>query len=500
MFWENDMHNFEHEEHGNESNTLTVPPKIHFVWVGGPIRAKYLRTIMDVAMVAKKSGFEINLWVDNEMNYVKTSTQEGIDIPNLRIRNIHELEAQMLNDPFYEGDKYKKFWEYVNRERVGFRNLAAAADFFRFEILRQEGGYYFDTDIVFCLDENSQFVVDDVPYGIKAHVDLYTNSSMNEQGTGRSYSINNLGDVNNDIIATIPHHEVMEGAILSAMQRHEAYDASPLGGLWRRKFGAYSNQMDAKRFPYQAKERIDLRRTQTIEAGPGALQDAMLEYARRIESEDSNLLYTLKVGNPESRVVSDNKKPIMGVEIISKCDKTWLTHKRKAEQKAFDTDSISIEPALSKELGEAVSKNEAYADEESEYGDELAEEIGFQGNLRKEQFIKELKDYITTKKEEARQALEVKEKEEGHDSEEKILSKHFKTRHIEVTKGFSVEQKIVAVEKLIRLLQKEDKAELLTDSDYSALTSSRLGKIVKSYDDLILKEYIVSDEFGEKPF
>ncbi len=135
------MNDSEYESDSESEYELhTLPSKIHFVWVGGPIRAQYLRTIMDVAAVALKSGFEVNLWVDNEMNYIKTSTQEGIDIPNLRIRNIHELEEGMRNDPFYEGDRYKKFWEYANRERVGFRNLAAAADFFRFEILRQEVG------------------------------------------------------------------------------------------------------------------------------------------------------------------------------------------------------------------------------------------------------------------------------------------------------------------------------------------------------------------------
>lgn len=120
--------------------------------------------------------------------------------------------------------------------------------------------------------------------------------------------------------------------------------------------------------------------------------------------------------------------------------------------------------------------------------------------MRKEQFIHELKDYIITKTEEARQALKVKENAEGYDSEENILSKHFKTRHIEITKGFSVEQKIAAVEKLIGLLQGKDGVEPLNAIDYAALTSSRLGKLVERYDDLILKEYVVPDEYGEKPY
>ncbi|BCZ97584.1 TPA: glycosyltransferase [Legionella pneumophila subsp. pneumophila] len=502
----NDSENESDSEYDSDSESEyelhTLPSKIHFVWVGGPIRDQYLRTIMDVAAVALKSGFEVNLWVDNEMNYIKTSTQEGMDIPNLRIRNIHELEEGMRNDPFYEGDRYKKFWEYVNRERVGFRNLAAAADFFRFEILRQEGGYYFDTDIVFYLDENSQFVADEVAFGIKAHVDLHTGSLPDPRGGVSAHYVTTLGNVNNDIIAAIPEHEVMEDAILNAMQRYEEYDSSSLPlESFKKRFGPYGNLMDAKRSPYQLEGAGDFRKHQTIAAGPGALQDALRDYMQDVEVDDYNLLVTLKVGNQHSKVADDkDKKPIMGIEVVSKCDKTWLTKKRKAAQKAFDTDSIAIEPSLSKESGHAVGKGEAYSDDEEEYSDELTEEAGFHGNLRKEQFIHELKDYIITKKEEARQALKVKENAEDYDSEENILSKHFKTRHIEITKGFSVEQKIAAVEKLIGLLQGKDGAEPLNAIDYAALTSSRLGKLVERYDDLILKEYILPDEYGEKPY
>ncbi|HAT6976708.1 TPA: glycosyltransferase [Legionella pneumophila] len=495
-----DEENEDEENEDEEYEISTIPSKIHFVWVGGPIPAQYLRTIMDVAAVALKSDFEVNLWVDNDMNYIKTSTQEEIDIPNLRIRNIHELEEGMRNDPFYEGERYKKFWEYVNRERVGFRNLAAAADFFRFEILRQEGGYYFDTDIVFYLHENSQFVADEVAFGIKAHVDLHIGSWRDPRGELK-YVVSSVGSTNNDIIAAIPEHEVMEAAILNAMQRHEEYDSSQLTGEYLKRFGRYGNFMDAKRSPYQLEGARDFRRHQTIAAGPGALQDALNNFTKGITVDEHNLLDSLKVGNPNSRVANDkDKKPIMGIEVVSKCDKTWLTKKRKADQKAFDTDSIALEPVVSKEFRQAISENEAYSDAESESDDESTEEIIFDDNLRKEQFINELKDYIITKKEEARQALEVKENEEGHGSEKKILSKHFKTRHIELTKGFSVEQKIATVEKLIGLLQEKDGAELLNAIDYAALTSSRLGKLVERYDDLILKEYVLPDEYGEKPY
>lgn len=151
--------------------------------------------------------------------------------------------------------------------------------------------------------------------------------------------------------------------------------------------------MDAKRSPYQLEGAVDLRKHQTIAASPGALQDAPRDYMEGVEVDDYNLLVTLKVGDQSSKVANaKDKKPIMGIEVVSKCDKTWLTKKRKTAQKAFDTDSIAIEPSLSKESGNAISEVEAYSDDEEEYSDELTEETGLHGSLHKEQFIHELKD------------------------------------------------------------------------------------------------------------
>lgn len=154
-----------------ELNTKPTPQKIHFIWLGGPIYPKYLKSIQGVAELAKIDGYEINLWVDNERNYYKTADQEQIHIPNLRIRKIREeLYANQIHDPFYlgndpdfsikkdeatnddeekPGDRSKHFQSYVERELVGFKNFAAAADLLRLEILRQEGGWYFDTDTYF---------------------------------------------------------------------------------------------------------------------------------------------------------------------------------------------------------------------------------------------------------------------------------------------------------------------------------------------------------------
>lgn len=160
------------------------------------------------------------------------------------------------------------------------------------------------------MDENSQFVADEVAFGIKAHVDLYTGSLRDPHGRGPTiYHVNTLGDVNNDIIAAIPDHEVMEDAILNAMQRHEEYDLSPLPReSLKKRFGPYGNLMDAKRTPYQLEGSMDFRKHQTIAAGPGALQDALRDYMEGVEVEDYNLLMTLKVGNESSRVANDKDK------------------------------------------------------------------------------------------------------------------------------------------------------------------------------------------------
>ncbi len=142
-----------------QANIEPIPRKIHFIWLGGPIPEHYLRSIAGLAKLAKKDGYEINLWVDNEKNYAKTADQCNISIPNLNIRNIRsELYEKQNNDPFYQNDSSdfalqlitaKRFQISVERELIGFHNFAAASDLLRLEILRQEGGWYFDTDTEF---------------------------------------------------------------------------------------------------------------------------------------------------------------------------------------------------------------------------------------------------------------------------------------------------------------------------------------------------------------
>lgn len=324
----------EEKEESNATEIKKVPADIHFIWVGGPIRPKYLENIAKVARVAERSGFNINLWVDDDMNYIKTSAKENIVIPNLRLRNINELAPIMRETSFYQKeDRFKKYWEYLNRELVGFKNFATAADLLRFEILRQEGGYYFDTDIEFKLDETLdntiRFVADEVPYGIKAHVEIHFRKI-----NGKKFHIS-FANVNCDILATEPNHPVMKLAVAFALKKLEEWDNHKMD---HNKYGSRATAMDAKRSPFQPKESINLRRALSILIGPGSLRDALSEvYPFETKFQNIDKVKTMRLGkNP---VEATTAKKILGITVINHCDKTWL-EKKRGKHKFFESEDI----------------------------------------------------------------------------------------------------------------------------------------------------------------
>ncbi|OGT52483.1 MAG: hypothetical protein A3E84_03130 [Gammaproteobacteria bacterium RIFCSPHIGHO2_12_FULL_42_13] len=146
--------------------------------MGGPIPERYLLEIKKLAEVAKRSGFEINLWVDNERrNYVQPLVLAELSIPHLQIRNISELYENMDHEAFYQGDEGRrrkiKLQTNIGREMEGFKNLAAASDLLRLEILRQFGGYYFDTDTRFYVTPTSIMVPDHAAAGFVIHAGLH---------------------------------------------------------------------------------------------------------------------------------------------------------------------------------------------------------------------------------------------------------------------------------------------------------------------------------------
>lgn len=335
------------------STPASIPKQIHFVWVGGPIKKEYLENIMKVSAFAKKQGLEINLWVDNENNYYKTAQKEGINVTNLKIRNISELRKNMEKDKFYKNNpqRLKDFDNIIVREMVGLKNLAAASDLLRYEILRQMGGYYFDTDTKFNFDNVTKFEPAKPIHGFLAagHV------TQNEFWGG------------NDIIAAVPGHPIFEKAILGASRKYKLLDTSKsipellLRISQETKTDGKHVQEFVKKYEHQFQTLMDKKRSHqdsystklgflkadrmnlTIRAsGPGVFYDAVTEYFTEnldkpnMDPDTSRKTLLFESDSNES----DSNEFNLGGGFIAKSQshQTWA---KKPKLRSFEDTSIS---------------------------------------------------------------------------------------------------------------------------------------------------------------
>ncbi|STX27932.1 glycosyltransferase [Legionella beliardensis] len=340
------------------SDKQVLPKIVHFIWVGGPIPADDLRFIHQISAIAKKSGFEVNLWVDNEMNYHKTAKLEDITIPNLKLRNVSELDEKIAQDPFFaEDSRQKKLAKSISREEVGFKNLAAAADLYRYVILRYFGGYYIDTDTRLKSNEKAEherlsgkeklsntakfgvseleMIPDQAEFGIKVNGNFKIFKarvkSESEEPTIRSVSMGG----NNDVIGVMPMHEVIDNALLAALQEYEKLDSTkiekePYPALYNPQISRKeTTSMDAKRFPFgeQAEGKLN-RRTLTIQtSGPSILFSSLQKFWEKLKDK--------RVKTVEG--LSFNKKDVANLPIEFKSELRWL---QKKSGPAYTTDSL----------------------------------------------------------------------------------------------------------------------------------------------------------------
>lgn len=124
---------------------------IHFIWIGGKIKADYLKNIKECAAKAKIDNYVVSLWVDHPNNYWQTAMREDNEIPGLQIRHINDLLPGIKKD--YDESTAKSIVDFIRREMVGRKNLAAASDLLRCIVLQQDKGFYFDTDLSFTVGE-----------------------------------------------------------------------------------------------------------------------------------------------------------------------------------------------------------------------------------------------------------------------------------------------------------------------------------------------------------
>lgn len=371
--YNDDEQNKENEQSEDDDK---IPPKIHFIWVGGSIPEKYLRTILQIAGAAEKGGFELNLWVDEKKNYLNTSIAANISIPYLKIREVSKLAKNMIDDDFYKGkirniekeaemenesdnketasltkeddnrdNKYEKFWTIVNNEMVGHKNFASAADLLRLEILRQEGGYYFDTDTVF-VEGLEKFERESVSWGIKIHADLMYSLLPGK----KSHFSPRYQNMNNNVIGALPNNFIIQDTIDIVLSRYQSYAATIFDKRFSpvKKKGRQITELDAKRFPYsQVPRHMDPKYYYTVEVGPGALQQA-LEF-NRLEGtlDDLRTLSICGLGDDRISALSDKiPKKVAGAGVLTKCDNTWIMkpedQAEKKLQHAFSTDKIPV--------------------------------------------------------------------------------------------------------------------------------------------------------------
>ncbi|WP_419420438.1 hypothetical protein ACNVED_03820 [Legionella sp. D16C41] len=320
-----------------------IPKKIHIVWVSKPIPKDYLLSIVNLAHLAKKSGFDFNLWMDKDSDFHNTVANQDIFIPQglINIRNIQTLLINARNDPFYKTSEIqnlggeKQLESCLGREAVGNANPAARKDLLIPEILRQEGGYFFDADTIFLIHYidfpavQPQLQSDDAEHGFKAGVVVFDE-------LGKSFS------GGNDILGSIENHEILKQLIIEILTTYKQFDKHPsllsFYGALDEKNDLKKHQltlMDKKRKTqeeppepgYFTEDRFNL----TIKgSGPEALCNTLQKYSK--EHHIDNLqTFTFPIARVDGKRRLRGKSQgggkcfeVMGIKVQSNSDKNWI--------------------------------------------------------------------------------------------------------------------------------------------------------------------------------
>lgn len=321
------------------------PAILHCIWLGSPIPQKNLKNLLELALLAKKSGFILNLWVDDNKNFSRALENlhslngDHLDLFvshqsfGVTLKNINTLLLRMENDPFYQQDnRLRDFIIFVNQEAIGFKNFAAGSDPLRYEIERQDGGIYIDMDTFFNIKGDSFLKKEELPIGIK-------------------FSRIDGEETLNDVIAAVPNHPVMEYAIVYYIKKYRIFSKNNNYHFCGDKYPAnIKNQMDAKRYPYPYSN-FSLRSPRmqlTIDAsGPWAIRYGFSKFTAYLcESLNNSPLFQ---SGPARKIgIGFIKDPwnhhlykIGNVDYKSESDKSWMP--KESEDLlpfAFDTNDI----------------------------------------------------------------------------------------------------------------------------------------------------------------
>lgn len=175
---------------------LSIPKHIHAIWLGSVLGQDGRDNLVNWKRI--NSDYEVKLWVDSAL-YGETEKREYEELKvwakenNIVICDINpciketkdELAAVRIRYDIYENMLSKEFFDDEINGR--YKNLAAASDILRVEILSQEGGIYIDAKDVFPGKGIGQL---DTRYGFCCHI------------KGSKY-------INNDILASVAQGTVI---------------------------------------------------------------------------------------------------------------------------------------------------------------------------------------------------------------------------------------------------------------------------------------------------
>lgn len=121
---------------GEKSPIFLIPKKLHFVWMGKKLPQEYLNNIR--SFVSRNPDYEANLWIDKQNSFENPNSIQDVGSLPIKIRKLDDAIAHLP----------KELKVTFEKERSGvFPNFAAASDIVRVQILIDEGGIYFDTDV-----------------------------------------------------------------------------------------------------------------------------------------------------------------------------------------------------------------------------------------------------------------------------------------------------------------------------------------------------------------
>ena len=308
-----------------------IPKNIHFILVGSPIPQYYMEHVVHYVALARKQGFEITLWTDKSSNCEALNSLEHKNI-SLQIKTLEQLKVTgLLGSNPLPKEIHQKVWSYIAKEMIGLKNYAAAADIIRLEILRQEGGYYFDVDLKPAFHELkeidpfsefdeepadiskekifSAFEIPSAPYGFLCYCEEWGLDDDSSDVTPEEVS--RLG---NHTLAATKNHKVIDFCLQNIIEEYTKLD-TPSGIVGKNKQEFLL--MDYKRSK-NLKEFGGRRDLTIASSGPGILKEALKKYAMQHRiTHFKELAFPLVL-------LEDDKIGIKMINAKVAYDNTWL--------------------------------------------------------------------------------------------------------------------------------------------------------------------------------